>query len=225
MTDIKVYEVLLKYVNSLTEEEQKSIKKLVESEQVVKLKTPSLFDLSNLIITLKNDIRTAEAKKAGKGNLLKLMQVIIKNATKITSERIQGSHIKNDYQYVTDSIMAVRTHNILNLPKNASGDFLDCERFFNDAIANNNIPLTLPDKGSLKSYVTLQKAERKAGDINTPHIEYDFGEELPTVDAEKLMLILENTNNLEAYTSKNIFSVLYFKSEEVEIALMPIRKA
>ncbi len=225
MTNNKIYEGLLKYVNSLTKEEQEVINKLVESEEIVKSKTPSLFDLSNLIITLKNDIRTAEAKKTNKGSLLKLMQAIIKTATKNPNERIQGSHIQNDYQYVTDNTMAARTHNIFNLPKNATGDFLGCERIFNAAINNNNIPLTLPDKGSLKSYITLQKAERKAGNIKTPHIEYDFGEELPTVDAEKLILILENTNNLEAYASENIFSVLYFKSEEVEIVLMPIRTA
>lgn len=91
----------------------------------------------------------------------------------------------------------------------------------------NSVELVLPCIADLKAYIKELKA--KKSDIRlTPHgaIIYDFGDNLPAVNAAYLLDILQLMPEAVAFvdTQKPLINAVYFSDGANEGALLPVRK-
>lgn len=222
LTKTKIYEELLTYVNS--HENSEGIKKLAESGVIIYNSMLPEFHLSNLLFQLKQDIQAENNKSAGKVNLHKAMTNIIKSAEKGNNEGLKGSYIQDEYQYVCDGYSAIRTKNHIEL-QTVREDSKQPETK-NVFIANYDKQLTLPSIPELKTHIKLELARYKAEGIKEKYnpITYDFGENLPLVNAKYLLNILEGISDCKAYTKDMNNSILYFEGNEAEAILMPVKR-
>lgn len=178
-----------------------------------------------LISEVKDEITKEEAKKSGRAAALKACNRIIKSGKNTNRIALSAAWIDEDgRECVCDSFHAVRLKNPLNLEK----------------IPENTTPLTLagvckpsgdmllhlPEIGELKALIKTKKAEQKAYK-NKGSILYDFGEDLPAVNAEFLLDMMEALPGATASTSETrpLISTIYFISEDGDGVLCPIRKA
>lgn len=157
------------------------------------------------------------------GNTHKLISRILKLANKLPGENYHDTKYINGYTYVTDGVTGIRAKGTFNLPIN-EGEYVKIADVIDDAMSND-IELELPDLDELKKHIKFTKDKFKAEDIKDIVL-YRFGKDLPTVDAEKLLSIMNNTKGLRAYAAKNRFATLYFTTEDnnTEIVLMPIKE-
>lgn len=222
LTKTKIYEELLTYVNS--HENSEGIKKLAESGVIIYNSMLPEFHLSNLLFQLKQDIQAENNKSAGKVNLHKAMINIIRSAEKGNNEGLKGSYIQNEYQYVCDGFSSIRTKNHIEL-QTVREDSIQ-PKMKNVFIPCYDKELTLLNIPELKTHIKLETAKQKAEGIKTKYnpITYDFGEELPLVNAKYLLNILEGMPDCKAYTKDVQSSILYFEGKEAEAILLPIRR-
>jgi alkyl sulfatase BDS1-like metallo-beta-lactamase superfamily hydrolase len=167
----------------------------------------------------KQDIYKKEtAKTNGKANLHKSAMEIIKSAKTLSYTSFHGSYIQDGCQYVCDGYRAIKIKNAIDLPEAPALDHPDMSKFFN---STNSIELQLPDIAELKLYIKLQKAEGS----KKHEILWDFGDNMPQVNANYLLTIMEADLNLKAYSNdNNANSPIIFKSDDIEALLMPVRK-
>ena len=133
-----------------------------------------------------------------------------------------GAFLMNDYQYFGNDVIAIRTKNYIpvykDLQKNVEPP--PYEKFIDDASSNCGEVLDLPSLPELKEYIKTKKAEK------VKPVLWDFGENLPQVNAEFLKDVIIIMGNCEAIASKHktITSAIYFKNDSTEAILMPMRK-
>lgn len=113
-------------------------------------------------------------------------------------------------------------------------DFPECEphnrapfgRIINEAKTNNSVVLPfLPSLAELTAFIKTEKALHKGERGFRPL--YDFGEQLPQIDAEYLKnaLILCGDNvNAAARNQNPMLSAIYFHGDKGEGVVMPVRK-
>ena len=104
-------------------------------------------------------------------------------------------------------------------------DPLDLEGIIAPSRDNCGAVLELPDVAELKAYIKTEKARKKAIEDNTAPT-WDFGPELPLVNANFLLNALELLPGCTATAGKQrpALQAIYFKSEAGEGILLPVRR-
>lgn len=181
----------------------------------------SIGDLINLCANLQDDIRQKTNKAAGKGNIEKGMQAVIKSASKANISGMAGYFLSNGLPTVCDGFRLIRSKVPFDIGEPIQG--LDAQKIFDGSPREAGTELELPSLGELKSYIKLQKLENSS---RTKEILYDFGEEKPKLNAEYLLDMLTAFPDAKAYYDlrSTQLSAVYFNSETGEGILMPVRR-
>lgn len=231
MKNEKILENLHKIAVQLDDENKKVFdfcrKHPAELREVVAM-NPCIGSLiADMIATVERDISRENAKKSGSLSRLKAAERVIKSAKKQPRPALHGAWIADGMQYICDAYRAARFPEPLPLekiPENIPP--IDAARFFSDASKNAGECLNLPDIGTLKAYIKSEKAARKAEKNKTP-LAWDFGENLPDVDAEFLLDFLEMFPDATAIANKTrpLWGMIYFSAPDgAEGVLLPVKK-
>jgi hypothetical protein len=175
--------------------------------------------LNRLQAEAEQDIRTQTAKASGNGNRLKAAERIIKNCKKMQVAKIalHGAWTENDKQYFTDAYQALELCEPLPLEAAPDGNRPPIKKLFDGARTAKGAPVELPTVAELKSYIKIEKAKKP------PVIIWDFGENLPAVNAEYLLNILEILPGAVG-SSNGLKSPLYFEAKQGAGLLFPVFK-
>ena len=169
--------------------------------------------LNDLILNLRDNLRTKEAKKNGKTNALSAAKRILKTALKTPRPALHKAFYNNGMQCVCDGFRGAQLKNALPLEElPADMETINFARFLDDAKKNNDIILELPELSALKAYIKLEKFKNKVAKTKDI-IYYDFGSGLPFVNAEFLADQLEILPGCKAYAKNNGFNI-YFESDD-----------
>lgn len=190
------------------------------------MKTENIYSVvSDAITNIKNnrpesaieELKTLSAalyqeieRKKPSGGLYKAMQKVIKSAP---TKTLSGAWIQNGKQYVCNGYILIASNKIFELPT-ASGT--DGEKLLKEN--TKNTPLQIPNIADLKTFLANSKKQK-----NKYH-RYDLGENLPLIDVEYLILILDAFPGCKCFWNGNIYSPLYFTHETGMTLLCPCRK-
>lgn len=231
MNNAKTLEKLHALAHMLPENEKKTFefcrKHPDDIHGIIKISPCLGACLADFIAEIENEIRNENAKKCGTLDRLKAAQKIIKSAKTQRRETFWGAWIASDgLQYICDTYRAARFITPLDLetaPKNTAQ--CDITWIFADAKKSDGAQLDLPDRATLKAYIKTEKAARKAAKDNSG-ILWDFGENLPALDASFLLDMLEIFPDATATASsmRPECGNVYFTSEAGEGIICPINK-
>jgi hypothetical protein len=158
---------------------------------------------------------TAKAKKAA-DNILKQL----KNAGRVSGARIDSAGV----QIIGGAYSAVRLTQALpleELPQDAK--LPDYNGIIEETAKNNGEPLPLPSAAELSAYIKSKKAAHKGA--RGRFIMWDFGEDLPLVDAIYLLDILYLLDDVVCIpSSRSNLTALYFKGSNGDGMLLPRRR-
>lgn len=231
MNNEKVLEKLHGIAALLPDDERKNFDYYRKSPEIIKTVEKYADSLSiriaSLIADVENDLKRENAKSSGRLSRYKAMQRVIKDAKKQPMRALHGAWIVDDVQMVCDSFRLVCLSDHLDLEKIPDDvQPINAERIVKCAKNDHGATLTLPDTGTLKTYIKTQKAEKKAAKDSTPPI-WDFGDDFPAVNALYLLDFLEIFPDAIATASKDrpTLSAIYFKSADGDGVLLPVRKA
>ena len=188
--------------------------------------------LASLTLTLRDDIAREEARKSGRGSAQTAAKRIIKNAIAVQPrEYLHGAWEENGKQCLCDGYRGVILDSpIPGLPQaDTSSAMFTLNVALRPSRANNGPALSLPTIGELKAAIKIHDAEERARKKakNRKPLTWDFGENLPSVQANYLLNLLELLPGCTATAAScyPIRSAIYFRAEGVgEGILMPIWK-
>ena len=152
MTNTKMLEAAYTLVKTLDSDSQTMIDKITKDNIQWDFNTTETV-IANMIIQLKQDIVSDEAKKNGKNNQLKAIKEILKSASKLPAEALHYVKTIGNYQYACDDHILAKINSVGELkecPENL--EYPDVEKFFsrkNEAC----LELTVPDGIKLKTYI------------------------------------------------------------------------
>ena len=222
MTNTKMLEATYTLVKTLDSDSQTMIDKITKDNIQWDFNTTETA-IANMIIQLKSDIATEEAKKSGKSNQLKAFKDILKLGSKSTNEALHYTKTINGYQYAMSNYILAKINPIEGFkecPENL--EYPDVEKFFsrkNEAC----LELTVPDGIKLKAYIKDQTAKNK--EKKGYKILYNFGKDQPMVQAHMLSIAIDiMVGEFKAYY-KDGETALYFEDKKGnEVLLMPVSK-
>ena len=220
MTNTKMLEAAYTLVKTLDSDSQTMINKITKDNIQWNFNTTETI-IANMIIQLKQDIVSDEAKKNGKTNQLKAIKAILKSGAKLTNEALHYAKTIDGMQYICDGYILAKIKPIDTLPECPCAlQYLNVLDFFDKHTTYDN-QIIVPDNAKLKAYIKDQKLKHKSE--RKYKIFYNFGKDQPLVDAELLSLAIDIMNgNFNCYC-KNEKSALYFSDENNnEVILMPI---
>ena len=222
MTNTKMLEAAYTLVKTLDSDSQTMIDKITKDNIQWDFNTTETA-IANMIIQLKQDIVSDEAKKNGKNNQLKAIKEILKSASKLPAEALYYVKTIGNYQYACDNYMVAKINSVGEL-KECPGnlEYPDVEKFFsrkNEAC----LELTVPDGIKLKTYIKDQTAKHKKE--RGYKILYNFGKDQPMVQAHMLSIAIDiMVGEFKAYY-KGESTALYFEDKKGnEVLLMPASK-
>ena len=222
MTNTKMLEAAYTLVKTLDSDSQTMINKITKDNIQWDFNTTETV-IANMIIQLKQDIVSDEAKKNGKTNQLKAIKEILKSASKLPAEALHYVKTIGNYQYACDSHILAKINSVGEL-KECPGnlEYPDVEKFFsrkNEAC----LELTVPDGIKLKTYIKDQTARHKKE--KGYKILYNFGKDQPMVNAHILSIAIDiMVGEFKAYY-KGESTALYFEDKKGnEVLLMPVSK-
>lgn len=224
MTNTKMLEAAYTLVKTLDSDSQTMIDSLIKTGADFSKTIGGVEPLlATLVLNLKADIVSEEAKKSGKSNQLKAFKEILKAASKLPAEALHYVKTIGNYQYVCDSYILAKINSVGELkecPENL--EYPDVEKFFsrkNEAC----LELTVPDGIKLKAYIKDQTAKNK--EKKGYKILYNFGKDQPAVDAKMLNLAIDVMDGEFKAYYKDENSALYFEDKKGnEVLLMPVNK-
>lgn len=184
---------------------------------------------SQALAEIVNDLRAAIAeqteKGAGRGSAQKAMLRILKRARR---ENMRCAWLQEGKQYVCDGTVAVElAEPISGLP---APEFdrvpFDVANVIDLASPNNGAVLPVPSLSALKTHIKASRAELKAAGKKSNCVPFDFGEELPLMNAEILADILEIIPDAKfTASSRNPqFAAVYFEGASGRGCVMPVRR-
>ena len=183
--------------------------------------------LAAIVIELKADIAAEECKAAGKLSPLNAAKRIIKSAKSNNSrEYIHGSWMQDGMQCYCDGYHGVRLNNPLpteEIPPNS--ERMDLSGVIKSAKEYAGAVLKLPTVSELKAHIKFEKANKKVNRDRSP-VTYDFGPDLPLVNAEYLLNMLELLPGCKAKAKfGSSVGPIYFEAEAGDGVLLPVRRA
>lgn len=173
------------------------------------------------------EIRREEAKRSGTADRQKAAERVIKSAksNNPTREALHGAWIdKHGAQCICDGSQAYRLRDALpleSIPEKQTP--LDLDRVISENLGEI---LKLPDLATLRAYIKTEKAKKKATKDKSGII-YDFGENLPAVNAEFLLNALELLQGCTTATASKERPTLrgiYLCSDSGDGVLLPVKK-
>lgn len=174
------------------------------------------------------EIRHAAAKQSGNGNRQKAAERVIKSAKADNlREALWGSwNDARGHQFVCDGVRLIEFFEPLPLEKIREGvQPIDAARIMPPDKNARGAILELPSIAELKAYIKEEKALKKAVKDKSGVL-YDFGAELPTVNAQFLLDMFEALPGCVARAShtRTLLSAIYFESADGCGVLLPVRK-
>ena len=218
MTNTKMLEAAYTLVKTLDSDSQTMIDKMTKGNMQWNFNTTETV-IANMIIQLKQDIVSDEAKKNGKTNQLKAIKAILKSGSKLTNEALHYAKTIDGMQYICDGYILAKIKPIDTLPECPCAlQYLNVLDFFGKHTTHDN-QIIVPDNAKLKAYIKDQKLKHKSE--KNYKVFYNFGKDLPLVNAELLSLAIDIMDgNFNCYC-KNETSALYFSDENNnEVILM-----
>lgn len=184
---------------------------------------------SQALAEIANDLRAAIAeqteKGAGRGSAQKAMLRILKRARR---ENMRCAWLQEGKQYVCDGTVAVElAEPISGLP---APEFdlapFDVANVIDLASQNNGAVLPVPSLSALKTHIKASRAELKAAGKKSNCVPFDFGEELPLMNAEILADILEIVPDAKfTASSRNPQrAAVYFEGASGRGCVLPVRR-
>ena len=222
MTNTKMLEAAYTLVKTLDSDSQTMIDKITKDNIQWDFNTTETA-IANMIIQLKQDIVSDEAKKNGKNNQLKAIKEILKSASKLPAEALYYVKTIGNYQYACDNYIVAKINSVGELKECLGNlEYPDVEKFFsrkNEAC----LELTVPDGIKLKTYIKDQTAKHKKE--RGYRILYNFGKDQPMVQAHMLSIAIDiMVGEFKAYY-KGENTALYFEDKKGnEVLLMPVSK-
>ena len=221
MTNTKMLEAAYTLVKTLDSDSQTMIDKITKDNIQWDFNTTETV-IANMIIQLKQDIVSDEAKKNGKNNQLKAIKEILKSASKLPAEALHYVKTIGNYQYACDSYILAKINSVGEL-KECPGnlEYPDVEKLSENK--NGDKELDVPDISKLKTYIKDQTAKNK--EKKGYKILYNFGKDQPLVDAKMLNLAIDVMDGEFKAYYKDENSALYFEDKKGnEVLLMPVSK-
>lgn len=219
-----IYRVVHEHTNTLFKKLQysKSVADTVRDWTPIsadKVASDSPYALINLLAHLQDEMRQTANKNAGRANIQKSMQAIIKNAQKVTSNKTLHDYYEIDGEvYACDSYRIIHSYESFEIGKPSEG-FKQSQEIINDAKAKATEELKLPTVGDLKSFIALKRME------SSKDIIYNFGEDKPSANAVYLLDMITAFKNTKAYYNGSLLpTVIYFAGDDGEGVLMTIKK-
>lgn len=179
-----------------------------------------LIAVCELIREIKHEIRQTTAKSSGRNTELKAAERILKTSPD-SRQMLKFAHEKDGKQYICNGYILIINNNPLPLPpvpENIICD-IDFERLYKSNIYDSKIPLKLPIVADLKAQYKIEKAQHKGEKGFRPV--YRFGDELPAVDMQYLIDMLEAMPECKAFSSGQT-RALQFENENASGILMPV---
>lgn len=186
-----------------------------------------------LVNEIRAEIYDYETKHSGGGKMLSFAKKILRRSQRMANKTFHYATQTEGFTYFSDGVMAVKTSQelkSLEAPEELRGKIGEFD--FCGTISKLSFEieqrLTLPNLCKLKTLYRLEKVkfktEKHFRGASIFRFFYDFGENLPSVDGEKLIEIMDAIPDIELYTSKH--GNLYGKSANgsEEVLLCPIRK-
>ena len=180
-----------------------------------------------MLADVERDLKSESAKGSGKLAQFKAINRIIKDAKTAPQTALHGAWNADGFQCVCDGFRLVRLVQPLDLEKIPDNvQPIDAARVILGNKHNDGAQLALPDVATLKAYIKTEKARKKASKDKTAPV-WDFGDDLPAVNAHFLLDMLEILPDATATVSKQrpVYSGIYFNSDNGDAVLLPIRKA
>ncbi len=234
MNNTKLLEQLNNIIKSLPEDERKQADYFMQNNDrnaaglldrnIPAIVTDLIKDVTDLIKDVTEDLHRAEAKAFGKGAAQKAAERIIKQAT--DRKMSAGAYTLDGLQYIGGCFSVVRLSEplpVTELPKDKEP--INYQQIIELASKNEGDTLQLPHRNYLPVYIKTEKARHKSekGFV----CKWDFGDNLPAVDAALLLDMLNLLGNCTAvlsYRNPQI-NAIYFKNDKGEDGiLMPVRK-
>lgn len=182
--------------------------------------------LARFLDAVEHERKQQTAKNGGQLARFRAMERIIKRAKKDNRPALHGAWIENGLQYVCDSFRLVRISEPLELPAIPVNVLpIDAERIIKPASKNEGARLELPDPAELRAHIKAEKAKTKGQRGARPPF-WDFGDDLPRVNAQYLLDMLEIFPDSVAICSKSrpLLNAIYFESASGAGVLLPVRK-
>ena len=224
LTTEKIYKMIYTALKE-KEEIQNLDQEIREWQAIENLKTELCspdYQLINLLKLLQRDIAEQENKKNGKGNLVKAMNNVVKNAKKRGQNiNLYGFTKEGDYTIVCDGYRIIRTKEEIQYTEQVEG-IPAANKTTEEARQNAVNELIMPTIGDLKAYIKLMKAEdKKTKCVGIPYTFEGEGEQ-PTVNADYLLDILTAFPDARGRFT-NLISPIYFEGAQGDGIILPIR--
>lgn len=147
--------------------------------------------ISNLYLELKDEITRTEAKATGNAKKLQAAKRILKQGGQ-NRTALEFAHTKKGVQYFTDGYRCAILKNFLPLPQVPKDEmYPDVAIFDRVADYEQYTVIDTPDINKLQAYIKIQKANK------VKYINYSFGEQFTTVNANYLLDMLTIIPNAE----------------------------
>lgn len=187
-------------------------------DSFVKAVYPDIATVAQLMVMAKVDMAKAKVKPS----VYSGMNGIYKN-TDDNRPDVHGAWIdEQGRQCVCDGYRAARLFTpVENIPE--CKGFEGLEKCITPCYDYTE-KLPLPTLAELKAYIKQFKAEHKAKEYKNTGIRYDLGDVLPAVNAQYLVDMLNIFGSDSAYWSGKVNASIYFKSEQGDGILLPVRK-
>lgn len=185
------------------------------------------ISLARFLDTVEHESKKQTAKNGGQLARFRAMERIIKRAKQDHRPALWGAWTVDGSQYVCDSFRLVRLSDPLDLPTIPDNvEPIDAARILEPSAKNEGARLELPDPAALRAYIKTEKARHK-GQRNAPPPSWDFGDDLPRVNAQYLLDMLEIFPESVAICSKSrpLLSAIYFQASDGDGILLPARKS
>lgn len=220
MKNEKMLELLNSYISSLGDYEKSIISRCSEAALAgVKYSNPlPVIALAMLKAGIEENIRNSAAKSSGKLAVLKAASRIIK------SGKLDYPWTGDDgRQYFCSGYHMVALNEHLDLPDGKENHSVE-KILSAESASCYSCRIEVPTVAYLKAYIKIEKVKsnKKKGD----KVLYDFGDDLPVVDANFLLDILECLPEPLCYVRREhgTKSNIYFLSESGDGVLLPVIK-
>lgn len=180
--------------------------------------------LAGIAADLREAIAEQAAKSAGHGNARKAAQRIFKAAPR---DDCRQAWEQDGKQILCNGYLAIALNTpIGDLPTTETLPF-DALRCIKAAADNNGAVLPVPTAAELRGYIKQRTAEMKARGLKESFPLYDFGNDLPAVNARYLLDCVEILPGAVFRASSHRPEVcgIYFESADGCGILLPVRRA